>query len=76
METHGVRDVPQSHIQETRQDNITKTIRQVSHAREISQGPTCNTTKDVETLGHVGSEIKKDQEDDGTVHGLGRQGSQ
>ena len=76
METHGGCDVPQSHIQETRQDNITKTIRQVSHSREISQGQTSNTTKDVETLGHVGSEIKKNKEDDGTVHGLGRQGSQ
>ena len=76
METHGGRDVPQSHIQETRQDNITKTILQVSHSREISQGQTSNTTKDVETPGHVGSEIKKNKEDDQTVPGMGRKGSQ
>jgi hypothetical protein len=34
---------------------------------EIPQGQTCDTTTYVETVGHVGSEIKKNKEDDRTV---------
>lgn len=35
METHGGRDVSQSHIQETREDNLTKTFCEVSNSRSV-----------------------------------------
>jgi len=67
METHGGCDVLKSHVQETREDNITKTVQKISQPGCLPAWQTQDATGDVETPGHVGGEIQEIKKDDRTV---------
>ena len=59
METHGGGDVPQSHLQETCQNNLTKTFCTLSKSTGIPTWEIKNTTTDVETFRYVGGKVKE-----------------
>jgi len=76
METHGGCHVPESNLQETRQDNLTKTFQKISQSRSVPTWQIEDTAGDVETVGHVGSEIQEATQDVRAVPDMGQERSQ
>ena len=76
METHGGCHVSESNLQETRQDNLTKTFREVSQSPSVPAWQTENTAGDVATPGHVGGAVQENKKDDRTVPHMGPTGGQ
>ena len=76
METHGGGYVPEFDLQETRKDNLTKTLQKISQSRSVPAWQIENTARDVETTRHVGSEIQETTQDVPTVPVMGQEGSQ
>ena len=76
METHGGCHVPESNLQETRKDNLTKTFQKISQSQSVPAWQIEDTARDVETTRHVGSEIQKTTQDVRTVPHMGQERSQ
>ena len=51
-------------------------ICQISHPRSILAWQIKDTTGHAQTVGHLGSEIKKNKKDDRTISDMGQEGSQ
>jgi hypothetical protein len=86
METHGGRHVPESDLQETRKDNLTKTVQEISQSRSV---PTWQIETQQEMLRPLGmwevrsKRIRKmteqyltwDKREASDLHGIGKYGS-
>ena len=76
METHGGCNLPESNIQETRKDNLTKTFCKISQSRSVPAWQIEDTAGYVATTRHVGGEIQETTQDDRTVPVMGQAGGQ